>query len=239
MGKAHIKRLSAPKSWPIKRKENTWVTRPNAGPHNLDSSMSIGTVIKDLLGYVKNTKETKYVLSASKIMVNGKVRKDLKFPVGIMDVLSVGEDSFRIIINKKGKLIPIKIPSTEAKLVLRKVSNKTSLKDKKVQVNFEDGTNLLSKEKYQTGDTVVFSDNKVKDHLKFEKGAMIYITAGKQVGQVGVIKEVKEKKGLQPTTIIFTQWKENHETPKKYVFIVGKTKPLVSLSEWIKWERSG
>ena len=60
---------------------------------------------------------------------------------------------------------------------------------------------------------------------------MIYITAGKQVGQVGVIKEVKEKKGLQPSTIIFTQGKEDHETPNNYVFIVGKNKPLVSLSE--------
>ena len=60
---------------------------------------------------------------------------------------------------------------------------------------------------------------------------MIYITAGKQVGQVGVIKEIKKTKGLQPPTIIFTQGKEDHETPKNYVFIVGKTKPLISLSE--------
>jgi small subunit ribosomal protein S4e len=231
MGKGHIKRLAAPKSWPIKRKVNTWITRPNAGPHNFNSSIAIGTVIKDLLDYVKNRKETKYVLSADKVAVNGKIRKDLKFPIGIMDVLTVGEDNFRLIINKKGKLTPVAITKIESKLVLKKVLNKTYLKNKKVQVNFEDGSNLLSNEKYQTGDTVVFSDDKVKDHLKFEKGAMIYITAGKQVGQVGVIKEVKEKKGLQPTTIIFTQGKENHETPKKYVFIVGKTKPLVSLSE--------
>ncbi len=231
MGKGHIKRLAAPKSWPIKRKVNTWITRPSAGPHSLNTSMPLGTILKEFLGYVQTTKETKYVLTNGKVSVNGKVRKSQKFPVGIMDVLTVAEDNFRIIINKKGKLIPVKIPNTEAKLVLKKVSKKTSLKGKKTQVNFEDGSNLLSKEKYQTGDTVVFSDNKVKDHLKFEKGAMIYITAGKQVGQVGVIKELKEKKGLQPTTLIFTQGKEDYETPKDYVFIVGKTKPLVTLSE--------
>lgn len=231
MGKGHIKRLAAPKSWPIKRKINTWVTRPSAGPHNLNSSMALGTILKEILGYVQNIKETKYVLSNDKVLVNGVVRKSQKFPVGIMDVLSVGEDNFRIIINKKGKLMPIKIPKTEAKLILKKVTNKTSLKGKKTQINFGDGSNLLSNEKYQTGDTVVFSDNKVKEHLKFEKGAMIYITAGKQVGQVGTIKELKEKEGLQPTTIIFTQGKENHETPKDYVFIVGKNKPLVTLSE--------
>jgi len=231
MGKGHIKRLAAPKSWPIKRKVNTWVTKPNAGPHSLDSSMPIGTIIKELIGYVKNTKETKYVLSTDKVMVNGKIRKDLKFPVGIIDVLSIGEDNFRIIISKKGKLTPIKIPAAEAKIVLKKVSNKTSLKGNKTQVNFKDGSNILSKEKYQTGDTVVFLDNKVKDHLKFEKGAMVYVTSGKQVGQVGVIKEIKEKKGLQPNTIIFTQGKEDHETLTEYVFVIGKTKPLVSLSE--------
>ena len=231
MGKAHVKRLAAPKSWPIKRKANTWITKPNAGPHKLEEAMSVGTMIKEILGYVKNRKEAKYVLSNGKIQVNGKSREDLKFPVGIMDVLTIGEEDYRVIINKKGKLIPVKISKTEAKLILRKVSNKSTIKGKKTQINFGDGFNLLSKEKYQTGDTIVFSDNKTKDHLKFEKGAMIYITAGKQVGNVGVVKEINDKAGLQKTTVIFTQGKEDFETRKDYVFVVGKTKPLVTLSE--------
>ena len=146
-----------------------------------------------------------------------------------MDVLTADKDNYRIMLDKKGKLVPVIINATESKLIPKKVINKTSTKGKKTQVNFSDGTNILSKENYQTGDTVIFSDNKPKEHLKFEKGALIYILAGKQVGQIGVIKEIIQKKGLQPLRIVFTQGKENSETLKSYTFVIGKDKPIVTL----------
>ncbi len=229
MAKAHIKRLAAPKSWPINRKTNVWVLRSNPGSHSFETSMPAGLILKEILNYVKTTKETKYVINEGKVSVNGKVIKKQKFPVGILDVITIGKDNYRIIINTKGKLIPIKIKNDEAKLLLKRVENKTSLKGKKTQINFSEGSNLLSEEKYSTGDTVIFSDNKVKDHIKLEKGVMCYILAGKQVGKTGLVKEIIQKKGLQPAKIIFTQGKEDFETLRNYVFVVGKTKPLVTL----------
>ncbi|MBT6995310.1 30S ribosomal protein S4e [Candidatus Woesearchaeota archaeon] len=232
MGKGqHIKRLAAPKSWPINRKTNVWVLRSNPGSHTFETSMPAGLILKEILGYVKTTKETKYIVNQGKVSVNGKIVKKQKLPVGILDVITIGKDNYRIIINTKGKLIPVKIKNDEAKLILKRVENKTSLKNKKIQVNFSEGSNMISKEKYNTGDTVVFSDNKVKEHIKLEKGSMGYILAGKQVGRIGLIKEIIEKKGLQPAKIIFTQGKEDFETLRNYVFIVGKNKPLVTLEK--------
>lgn len=231
MGKAHIKRLAAPKSWPINRKTNVWVLRSNPGSHTFETSMPVGVIIKEILGYVKNTKETKYVLNQKKVLVNGRLVKKQKLPVGILDVITIGKDNYRIIINVKGKLIPVKIKDAEAKLILRKVKSKKSIKGKKTQINFAEGTNILSEEKYNTGDTLVFSNEKIKEHLKLEKGSMIYILAGKQVGNIGVIKDIQEKKGLQPARITFTKGKEDFETLKEYVFVIGKTKPLITLEK--------
>jgi len=230
MGKNHIKRIAAPKSWPIKRKTTKWVIRPTAGPHKLENSMPLGIFIKELLGYANNTKETKYILNKEKVLVNGIVRKDQKFPAGILDVLTIEGENYRIVINKNGKLVPVKISAAESKIYPKKIINKKVLKGKKIQINFADGTNLISNEKYSAGDTVIFSENKLKDHLKFEKGSIVYILGGKQVGQVGVVKDILEQKGIQPTKIIFTQGKEDFETLRKYAFVIGKNKPMVTLS---------
>jgi small subunit ribosomal protein S4e len=230
MGKAHIKRIAAPKSWPIQRKTTKWVTKSTAGSHKLENSMPLGVILKEILNYATTTKEVKYILNQKKVSVNGKVMKNHKFPVGIMDVLTADKENYRIMLDKKGKLVTVSINATESKINPKKVINKTSIKGKRVQVNFSDGTNIISKENYQTGDTVVFSDNKPKEHLKFEKGALIYILAGKKVGQIGAIKEIIQKKGLQLTRIIFTQGKESSETLKKYTFVIGKNKPIVTLA---------
>jgi small subunit ribosomal protein S4e len=231
MGKGHIKRLAAPKSWPINRKTNVWVLRSSPGSHTLETSMPAGLILKEILGYVKSTKETKYVLNQGKVSVNGQLVKKQKLPVGILDVITIGKDNYRMIIDTNGKLIPVKIKNDEAKLILKKVSNKTALQGKKTQVNFSEGSNIISEEKYDTGDTVVFTEKKAVDHIKLEKGAMIYILAGKQVGNIGVVKEIKEKKGLQPAKIIFTQGKEDFETLRKYIFVIGKNKPLITIEK--------
>ncbi len=229
MGKSHIKRIAAPKSWPIKRKISKWITRPTPGPHKLESSMPLGVWLKEILKLANTTKETKYILNNGQVLVNGKARKDQKFPVGIMDVLTAGKENYRIMLNTRGKLVPVPINATEAKIYPKRVIGKTSLKGKKTQVNLSDGTNILSENKYKTGDTVVFSEGKIKDHLKFEKGVIVYILAGKQVGKIGVVKEIVEYKDFRPTKIIFTQGKEDFETLKEYAFVIGKTKPIVSL----------
>lgn len=230
MGKSHIKRVSAPKSWPISRRSTKWVIRCNPGPHSLEDSMPIGVFIKEILNYVSNTKETKFILNEGQVMVNGKVRKDQKFQAGIMDVLSIGKDNYRIIINKKGQIVPIKIKEDEAKICLKQVINRKTLKGNKIQVNFKDGTNLLSKEKYHKGDTVVFVDGKIKEHIKIGKGVSIYILGGKKVGCHGIVKEIINNNGLQEPKIIFAQGEEEFETLQKYAFVIGKEKPIIALS---------
>jgi ribosomal protein S4E len=104
------------------------------------------------------------------------------------------------------------------------------LKGKKLQINFLDGINLLSKDnKLKVSDTIVYKDNKEGDHLKFEKGALIYLIEGKQVGKIGTIKEFQQEKGLQDPKLIFQSGKEEYTTLKDYAIVIGKTKPIVDI----------
>lgn len=228
MSKRHLKTIAAPKSWPIKRKEKTWITRSNPGPHKLSESLPLSLVLK-LLKYTKTTKETKQVLNQSLILVNNKVVKDPKFPVGLFDVVSFkNKEYFRLFYTKRGKLILIKIPNGEETLLPYKIINKTLLKNKKIQLNFHNGFNLLvDKDNYKTNDVLLLENknNKVKEHFKFEKGALVYITKGKHLSETAKVDTLYEKPPLNKHVLLDLNGKKM-SLPKSYVFVIGKTKPL-------------
>tara|TARA_Y100000310_G_scaffold327640_1_gene394322 strand:+ start:1803 stop:2504 length:702 start_codon:yes stop_codon:yes gene_type:complete len=230
MAKSHLKRLNAPKSWPIERKSTKWVSKPRPGGQKLIRTISINTIMKELLKVVNTSKEVKLSLNKGLIKVDGIVRKDIHFPVSVMDVISIKEDNYRLLINSKGKLFLNPLKKTDAKLKPKKIIGKKVLKGKKLQLNFIDGTNLISKDsKLKVSDTILFDQNKEKESLNFEKGVLVYLIEGNQIGKVGVLKEILPKNGVQPTQIKFQIGKENHTTLKDYAIVVGKTKPLIDM----------
>ena len=147
MVKSHLKRLSAPKSWQIKRKGIKFITRPNPGAHSMKNSVSLSLLLKDLLKYAKTTKEVKDILYNKNVLVDGKRRKDHKLPIGIMDVLEVTEmkEHFRILFDQKGKITPVSIKKDEAAIKPCKILNKTKIKGNKTQVNLSDNKNIILK----------------------------------------------------------------------------------------------
>jgi small subunit ribosomal protein S4e len=230
MGKNHMKRLAAPKSWPINKKINTWVARPSTGTHKLDNCISVSFLLKEILKICKTSKEVKYILSKNQLKIDGKIRLDKNFPVGLMDTIQIKDEYYRMFFNRRGKLIVIPIKKEESKIKPKKVINKTSIKGKKLQINLFDGSNIISsKNNINTYDTLIFSEGKSKEKIEFKKGSFVYITGGSQIGKSGVLKEIKESKDLQPKKIIFNDGKTDFETLKDYAFIVGKNKPLISL----------
>lgn len=236
MGKNHIKRLTSPKRWEVLRKEGKWITRPRPGTHRISQSLSLNTILKEFLKLTKTTKETKHVLNGGKVKINGVVRKDNKFAAGLMDVITI-EDigaNYRLIYNEKGRLSLFPIKKPEAGIKPEKIIGKKSLKKNKLQINLGHGRNILeTKKDYNVNDTLVFDLNtgKVKDHLKLEKGAIIYITKGNKVGKVGIIKSIDKKTDLGPSKILFISGKGEFETLKDYALVIGKTKPIIALPE--------
>ncbi|ERH12010.1 MAG: ribosomal protein S4E, partial [halophilic archaeon J07HB67] len=66
----HQKRLSAPDSWPVERKEETFTVKADAGPHG-ETGVPLLIVLRDVLGYVDSRKEARYALEGGSVLVNG------------------------------------------------------------------------------------------------------------------------------------------------------------------------
>eukprot|EP00919_Chromeraceae_sp_WS-2016_P028700 GHVR01067884.1.p1 GENE.GHVR01067884.1~~GHVR01067884.1.p1 ORF type:complete len:105 (+),score=7.04 GHVR01067884.1:543-857(+) len=60
------------------------------------------------------------------IKIDNKIRRDIKFPVGVMDVLSVVKtnEHYRLFYDVKGRFTLLKIKESEAKFKLCKVKTK-------------------------------------------------------------------------------------------------------------------
>jgi small subunit ribosomal protein S4e len=230
MVKRHLKRLNVARSWKIRRKDFKFVMNPNPGTHSKDSSIPLGVLIRDILGYAKNSKEVKFMLNNRNVFVDGTKRLDYKFPIGLFDSIEFTEANkyFRIVFDKKGRISTLPIEKAEAKIKPCKIAGKTKVKGK-TQLNLYDGnTMLVDKDDYKVGDTLVLEVPKksIKEHVKFGKGVMIYLVGGKHKGQIGKIEDVKEDKISYKNSS-----GEIIETLKGYAFVIGTDKQVISLSK--------
>ena len=48
MGKGHLARLAAPRTWQIDRKSSVFITKPVPGPHGLQSGMPVNVILAPL-----------------------------------------------------------------------------------------------------------------------------------------------------------------------------------------------
>ena len=228
MGKDHIKRLAAPKTWHIKRKKIKYITKPMPGPHSLETGTSLNILLKEILNYANTTSEVKKILNANEVRIDGKTRKNFRFPVGIFDTIGFTstDEYFRIILNKKGKLGIIKIKKEEALLKPCKIIGKTMVRGK-LQLNLFDGKNILADDKsYKVGDTLLLAlpQDKISKHLKLGKNSTIFLAGGKHIGETGNVENIVEDK------VVYKDAKGNLiETSKKYAFVVGDSKTSITL----------
>lgn len=222
----HLKRITAPRTWDLPRKKTVWVTTPNPGKQ-LDLSLPLDFVLRDILGKARTKKEVNYIVTFEEVRVNGKRRKDRRYPLSFLDILTLPklDEHYMILVNKQNKLYLQKLSAKEAESRLCKLTNKT-ITTKGVQLNFLDGTNLLvKKDGYKTGDTLILAtkDNKVVDHLKLEKGASVLLYKGKHAGTVTHVENLEQGK------IYFKSDKQTHQTNKAYAIVIGKDKPMIKI----------
>ena len=231
----HLKRLNAPRTLQIHRKEVTWTIKSSPGPHSLEKSIPLGLIIRNYLNLADTLKETKRIISNGEILVDGIIRKNHKFPCGIMDVISIPKikKDYRVLFNRRGKLILLPISSKESNWKLCRIENKSIVKDKKIQLNLHDGTNkLVKKDEYKTGDVlkILFNERKIDDIFKFEKGTVSMIIGGSHIGEVANIEDIEIIASSKPN-LAKMKGKNDFTTLQKYVFPIGKAKPAIELPE--------
>ena len=92
---------------------------------------------------------------------------------------------------------------------------------------------VAGSEKYTVGDSIIINPvgNKILDHLEFEEGALAIVVKGKNIGLVGNIEKIIVTKTKEPTKLVFDVDGEKIEVIKDYVFVIGRDKPLMNLTE--------
>ena len=225
----HLKRHSMPISWPLARKEATFVTAPNSGSFKRDYVVPLIVVLRDYLKYVKNKKEANYVVHNSLVYVNGKEVDDVRHACGMFDLIEfpTSQEKFVILFNEFGRM---KMVSVDDNNLYLRVKNKRVVKGGEKQLNFENGYNLKVDDKtfssVSVTDTVVYDvkEKKVVNTVPLKKGSYVYIFDGKFKGRLGKVSSIEKFNGLARDVAEVEIEGESRSTAKEYCFAVGTKK---------------
>ncbi|MBT7988033.1 MAG: 30S ribosomal protein S4e [Euryarchaeota archaeon] len=220
----HMKRLAMPRSWPLPRKTSIWVTKAAPGAHTLELCMPVVVVIRDILGYAKSTREVRHILHNNLVSIDGRICKDSRRGVGFMDVLTLGDENYRCIVDQKGILRYRQISKKEAETKVCRINGKTTVKGGKTQLHLHDGRNILTDDagEYNTGDSLVLAlpSQEIKEHIRFSDGIKCYLTGGAHVGEFAEVSEYIVKRSSMPNEVQFADF----GTVMSNVFAIGKQK---------------
>ncbi|MCF2142042.1 MAG: 30S ribosomal protein S4e [Candidatus Lokiarchaeota archaeon] len=243
--KRYLKRLASPGYLQIQRKNRKagkFFLKARPGPHPFNFSLPLGHIFRDLLKVSNNIKETKFILNKGQVFIDGKPQNDIRFPVGLMDVVELHEinKAYRVLPSRNHGLILSEITKEEAKFKLCKILKITTLRGGHLQLNLHDGRNIRilidnPKEKpsipYKTGGTLKISlpDQKILDYFPLEEGNQAMIYQGKNIGVSGQVKELIKRFGVNASLAIISTEHGELSTSYDYVFIIGNDKPAIDL----------
>ncbi|HET7149333.1 MAG TPA: 30S ribosomal protein S4e [Candidatus Nitrosopolaris sp.] len=233
-GDTRLKRQVAPTFWNIRRKQSQFVLKASPGPHRIQWSYPLGIILRDVLSVATNIHEAKMILSAGKVKVDGVQRRDVKFPVGLMDVIELTPTGqcYRLVPKDSKLLVPVEIQDAEKMLKFVKVSSKVTTIGGKLQYGFHDGKSMISEQPLSVGDTCLldFQNLTIKNIVRFEKGNLGLITSGDNAGNVGTIEDIKDGLFSLPKRVILALGNRSVELPMDIVMTVGLEAPLIKVN---------
>ena len=244
-GRRHLRSFAAPKFWPVLRKEHTWAVKPSPGPHPVNRSIPLLIILRDVLGYAKTAREARKIIAQGAVKVDGRVRRDYKYPVGLMDVIEiVPSGEFYRVIPYPTKFFTLHpITREEASFKLCRIEDRSNIKGGHVQLHLHDGRNHVIRvsdprnpveDVYRTLGTVKLAipEQEILDFVPLEEGVLAIVAGGRNVGRVGRIVEIKPGiRRYRKVVTLETSEGVRFQTSLEYVFVIGKEEPLISLPE--------
>ncbi|MCS7122487.1 MAG: KOW motif-containing protein [Candidatus Micrarchaeota archaeon] len=216
----HLKRFVLPAYIKIRRKEKKYILKPLPGPHPKDDSLALGVLLRDYMKLANNMREVKYILNNRKLMVDGRVIREPKFPVGYQDIIDIKDvGRFIIDIDERGYFVAKEYRENTQIL---KVTNKTKVAGGKIQYTFHNGRTLISDDNsIKIGDSVMFdiTSKKIVRIIGQGKGKECIVLRGKHRGFRGKIKDVLDI-GKKVADVISPRG-EVVRTDYKYLFVTG------------------
>lgn len=225
-----------------------WAPRPSTGPHKMRECMPLSLILRNRLKYALTRREVLMICMRRLIAVDGKIRTDINYPAGLMDVISIARcnEQFRMLFDVKGRFTLHKISPEEAKYKLLRVK-KVAKGKKATQGRNPFHTGQLAAVPYCTthdgrtirypdpmikvNDTVKFdlTTGKIVDFIKFEVGNLALVTLGNNAGRVGAISDVEKHEGGFDIVHLKDKRGETFATRSSNVFCIGTNKAWISL----------
>merc|ERR1711904_375583 len=115
--KKHLKRVYAPSHWMLDKLRGDWAPRPSCGPHKLRECLPLSILLRQRLKYALTYKEVKLICMQRLVKVDNKVRTDMCYPAGFMDVVSLEKTNqhFRLLYDTKGRFVIHQIHKDDAR----------------------------------------------------------------------------------------------------------------------------
>jgi len=235
--KKHLKRINAPKSWMLDKLGGIFATKPSQGPHKYRESIPLTIVLKNRLKYALTGREVMMIVNDKEgnIAVDGKIRKDPRFPTGLMDIISIKKtgELYRVLYDVKGRFILRNVSQEEGKFKLCKITKKSVGPNKIPYIVTHDGRTIrFPNPAISVLDTVKIdiATGLIVDHVPFETNNLALITSGNNVGRIGVI--VHRDRHIGGFDIVHVRDARGHSFATRIanIFIIGKGKnPMISL----------
>merc|ERR1712014_340404 len=213
--KKHLKTLAAPHHWMLPKTGGVFSFRPNAGPHKLRECLPLAIFIRNRLHYALTGNECKKIMQGRMIKVDGKVRTDMKYPAGFMDVISIEKtnENFRLIYDAKGRFI---VQKNNVPFLVT-----------------HDGRSIrYPNPDCKVGDSIELdlASNKITNWVKFDTGNLCQVIGGKNIGRIGTIQSRERHPGSFDIVNVKDASGHVFATRASNIFLLGKgNKALVSL----------
>ncbi|MDD4353314.1 MAG: hypothetical protein PHN56_02540 [Candidatus Nanoarchaeia archaeon] len=231
----HLKRLNTPKRWNLSKKKTTFVARPTPGPYTKEMSLPLIVILRDHLKVLTTKQQAKVLANSKNLLVNNKAVSDLNYAIGLFDTISLPtiEKYYRLVLDYKGGLKLITIDKKESNVKLLRVDNKKRLKKGVIQFNLSGGRNLLSKDNFSIGDSLLFdlSKNVVIKKLPIKIGSKVLVIKGRHAGETPMLSGFKEFENITKDRAILKNKDSTYQTMKDYIFVLGEGKEEIKINE--------
>jgi len=192
----YLKRNKAEKFWAVPRKGTKYLAVPT---HNQKESIPLIVFARDILKIVNNKKELKKSINEKQILINHKVIRETNYPISLFDKISLPlvKKNYRASLSNNKKIVFEEISDKDAETKTFKVVSRKTLSGKKSQLNLMYGRNLISEEKINIGDSVLFNfkTKKIVKVFPMEKGQNVLVIRGKHAGNRGKIDDIMFRGG--------------------------------------------
>jgi len=211
-----------------------YAPRPSSGPHKVRECLPLIMLLRNRLKYALTRREVGLIMAQRCVLVDKKVRTDMNFPAGFMDVVEITKtgDRFRIFYDAKGRFTIVKIPRPEGRYKLcRVMSVKTGDKGIPYIVTHDGRTIRYPHPEIKVNDTVVvgLKTGKIYKFVSFQTGCKAIVTGGRNTGRIGKVLSREKHPGSFDLVHLRDSKGQIFSTRISNVFILGAKKSLVTL----------